>query len=210
MGMFSYLCLVCGQDLMSDCSDQATPDWMKEAVVYMPDGVEVSGRYSAYGTIRGRETIRSKYARLSRMDRLSKGESLIATDAYEMLGDDGTDGDHRIRMFRADWLTASCYHRSCWVSAGSPVGYRGPSLRAPNQGFGCREYPEGKSAKPFPEASIQGLWEATAIVHFIYSVHQFGLVMDDVRHWEKLNRMIDNIRSRISEAADEIAKKDRK
>ena len=231
MGMSSYICLVCGRDMMSDpketyCYDK-TPAWMRDVVVFMPDGIKLEGEYTGYQSVKTNGTIWSKWThRKSRdedcvdSDQLANGVSCIMVDG----GEDNFDkekqkDDHGYftMLMREDHAIYApcCYHRACWEAVGAPEGYRGPSIYATDQGFGSGgslymtngfegwEEHDSPCTPPSPGPEAIALWAVNSVCHFIYTIGSWARAYDHAEHEREMWRRLDEI-AELVKASDEL------
>ena len=190
MGYFSYNCQVCGRDLMSGSSCPGTPDWMKDVVVFMPDGIKITGEYTGFGSVKSGKTVWSSFVNRRREEQhQAAGTSLILVDGGKFFDKDKADADHgylTMHMWKSHFLyNPCCYHRACWDAVGSPEGYRAPSLTSRCQGSGTAARVYGVAnlddpdrwdddegpiiSRPSPGFRAIGLW-ANAVPHFLHTL----------------------------------------
>jgi hypothetical protein len=200
--------------MMSDLSYKDTPDWMKHVVVFMPDEVKIAGKFTGYLAVETGETIWSQFVDRERHERLDRceGISIINFKTDMFFNKEECDADHgylSMCMWKDSHLgTPSCYHRACWEAVGEPAGYRGPSIRAHDQGFGgCNSLhcsggfngiddDDEPWAPPSKEAAMKW-WAVNSINHFIYTMHSWANAMDHAQERRDLHTSMDDILRRV-------------
>lgn len=211
MGMSSLNCLVCGRDMMSEWSYKDTPEWMQHVVVFMPDDVKIAGKFTGYSAVETGETIWSKYVDRESHDREDdlEGISIISFKDPPFDEDNKDDGYLVMYGWERSIRTASCYHEDCWEAVESPEGYRGPSTRSHDQGFGSGgslfntngfegiDDDDEFWRPPDPGANAMKWWAITAVSNFIYNMGQFSRVMAAAEERRELHRAMDRIDAEI-------------
>ena len=218
--------------MMSDCSYEGTPDWMKHVVVFMPDDVKISGKYTGYLAVETGETIWSRFVDRERHERQDRceGISIIYIPGDQFFDNEKCDADHgylTMHMWEDGHLyIPSCYHLACWEAVGRPEGYRGPSIHSQDQGFGSMaklyapsnygnwdDDPDGEGDGPYigpptpgPEAMM--LWAVNSICHFFYTLNSWSLAMDHAQKQRDMWASFEECKKLMAEADALLGKDD--
>jgi hypothetical protein len=174
--------------MMSDpketyCYDK-TPAWMREVVVFMPCDLKLEGEYNGYGAVKTGETKISPHCPKSFHDRKEydmTGLSPIYMEArFDSERADSDRGYLTMNQFDDHYLSnPSCYHRACWEAVGRPEGFRAPSFRSKDQGFGSAgslnftngfkgwDKDDVPMAPPQPGPEAMQLWAVNTVVYIL-------------------------------------------
>jgi hypothetical protein len=215
--------------MMSDpketyCYDK-TPVWMRDVVVFMPCGLKLEGEYTGYGCVKTGETKISRYCPESFHDRKRrryelKGVSPICT---EYPAEDRTSSDDDPAWFAHNqWLDnhiwgPGCYHRACWEAVGSPEGWRVPSFRSKDQGFGSAgslnftngfkgwDKDDVPMAPPQPGPEAIQLWAVNTIVYMIAKAGAWFRYQEWVEREREMRRTMDECKELMKKIDVELA-----
>lgn len=231
MGHSSKACLVCGRDMLSRWSDEMAPEWMRQVVVFMPDGLKLTGRYDGYMSVETGETFFSKSVSekwINKKDDWSGISPIFFREVFDKEACDADRGYLTLHMWRDQYIySPSCYHRSCWEAVGSPEGYRAPSLHSIDQGSGSGAWVYGPTSstagieyeedmgnrdigplitepKPGPEAIH--LWAVNSICYFFYMVYAWANAQAAAQDRRDMWKRMDETKLLLERIDKELAK----
>ena len=113
-----------------------------------------------------------------------------------------------------------CYHRDCWKAVGEPMGYRAPSIRSQDQGFGGNNsknrtggfdgcmYGDVYCTPPRPGEKAMMLWAVNSICHFFYTLNSWAKAVAHADEQREMWRRMDEVKELLKRTDDLIEEHD--